>query len=165
MAVAFAGHLLTTRQQCLHIADGNVHIGGILDVLLHHAGDELAALAAEGAEHAVVLRLAEELLDYLACRGCRQTAEIMRGVIVLLAQFRSGVRIVFGGFLRNLVTSPDGEAAGARVEFDSGIFCGMRHFQIGESQRLRQCGIHGLRIYSLFLCECVDSVQIEFQSW
>ena len=44
VAVAFSRHLLTTGKQRLDIANGHVHIGGVLHVLLHDTGDQLAFL-------------------------------------------------------------------------------------------------------------------------
>ena len=44
MAVAFSRHLLTTGKQRLDIANGYVHIGSVLHVLLHDTGDQLAFL-------------------------------------------------------------------------------------------------------------------------
>ena len=44
VAIALPRHLLTTGQQRLDIANGHVHIGGVLHVLLHDTGDQLALL-------------------------------------------------------------------------------------------------------------------------
>ena len=162
MAVTLPWHLFAPRQDRLHVAHGHMHVRGVLRVLLHHAGDQLAALARERAEDLVVLGLAEQLLDHLA-RGRRgQAPEVVQGVVILLAELRRGVRIVFGGLLRDLVLRPDGECAGTRVQFDARVLRCMRCFQIRETQCFRQRLVHGFGIDFLLASELVNAVQVQF---
>ncbi len=77
MTITLARHLLTTRQQCFDIAHGNMHVGGVLHVLLHDAGNELALLAAERTEDLVILGMTEQQRDDLTSSGGGETAEIL----------------------------------------------------------------------------------------
>ena len=105
---------------------------------------------------------AEQLLDHLA-RGRRgQTPEVVRGVVILLAELWRGVRIVFSGLLRDLVLRPDGECAGTRVQFDARVLRCMRCFQIRETQCFRQRLVHGFGIDFLLASELVNAVQVQF---
>ena len=162
MAIAFARHLLTARKQGFDIADGNMHVGGILGILLHDTGDQLAFLTGERAEHLVILGLAEQLADYLTRGRGGQTAEIVRGVIVLLAQCGRGMRIFLGRFARNLILGPYGKASGTRIKLDTSMLRRMRGFQICQSQCFRKSGVQRLGIDSLTSCELVHSCQVQF---
>lgn len=111
MAVTLSRHLFTTRQQRFDVANGHVHIGGVLHILLHNAGDQLALLPGERAEHLVVLGLAEQLADDLTRGGCGQAAKVARGVIIF-AQSRRRVRVILGRLDGDLILSPNGKASG-----------------------------------------------------
>ena len=164
MTVTLTGHLLATGQNRLDIADGDMHVRRIAGILLNDAGDELALLAGEGAEDLVVLGLTEQLSDDLARGGRGEAPEVARGVVVLLAQLRCGMRVILGGLHRDLLTSPHGERACPRVEFDTGMLGRMRCFQIGQTQRLFQCGVQLFEIDSLLDGELMHSCQVQFHT-
>ena len=164
MTVTLTGHLLATGQNRLDIADGDMHVRRIAGILLNDAGDELALLAGERAEHLVVLGLTEQLSDDLARGGRGEAPEVARGVVVLLAQLRCGMRVILGGLHRDLLTSPHGERACPRVEFDTGMLGRMRCFQIGQTQRLFQCGVQLFEIDSLLDGELMHSCQVQFHT-
>ena len=164
MAVTLSRHLFTTRQQRFDVANGHVHIGGVLHILLHNAGDQLALLPGERAEHLVVLGLAEQLADDLTRGGGGQTAEVARGVIIFLAQSRRRVRIILGRLDGDLILSPNGKASGTRIKLHTSMLRRVRRFQICQSQCFRECGIQRLGIDSLPSCELVHSCQVQFHT-
>ena len=74
MAVTFAGHLLTARQNGFDIAHRDMHVGGVGSILLDDAGDELALLAGERTEYLLIFGAAEQLGDDLTRRDGRSHA-------------------------------------------------------------------------------------------
>ena len=83
MRVLLAGHLLLGRQDRLDRAEVDVHHARV-GALLHDAGDDVALLAAELAEHRVVGDVAQALVDDLL-RGERGDAAEVVGAVLLLA--------------------------------------------------------------------------------
>lgn len=122
----------------------------------------LALLTGERAEHLVILGLAEQLADHLTSGRSGQSAEIVRSVVVFLAQSRRGVGIVFSRLARNLVLGPYGEASRTRIKLDASVLRSVRGFQICQSQCFRECGIQRLGINSLPSGELVHSCQVQF---
>ena len=161
MAVTFAGHLLTARQNGFDIAHRDMHVGGVGSILLDDAGDELALLTGERAEYLLIFGAAEQLGDDLACSG-GGTAEVTRGVVVFLAQLGSGVRVVLGGLDRDFVGGPDGEVAGTFVKLHTRVPGGVRGLEVGEAQGLCQRIIQGSGVDSLLGGELVYSCQVQF---
>ena len=162
VAVTFAGHLLTARQNGFDIAHRDMHVGGVGSILLDDAGDELALLTGERAEYLLIFGAAEQLGDDLACSGGGETAEVTRGVVVFLAQLGSGVRVVLGGLDRDFVGGPDGEIAGTFVKLHTRVPGGVRGLEVGEAQGLCQRIIQGSGVDSLLGGELVYSCQVQF---
>ncbi len=97
---------------------------------------ELALLAAEGAEHLVVLGVAQPLDDDLARGRGGDPAEALRGVVVL----RSGVGRDAVLVDRGRVGRPHRHVPGLAVHLDAGLLPGAGRAVVGRQQRLLDGG-------------------------
>src|SRR5690606_1291697 len=127
--VFLARHLLLGRQDRLDRAEVDVDHARV-GALLHDAGDDVALLAAELAEHGVVGDVAQALADDLL-RSVGGDAPEVLGVLLLLAH--DGALVV--GDRRE-----HGDVAGLAVELGAGA---VGHLA-GLRDVLRVCGQHGL---------------------
>ena len=82
MGVVLAGHPLPRRQQRLELAEVDHHVVGVA-TLLDHARDDVALLAGELTELALVLGVAQALQHDLLRGRRRDPAEALGGVVVL----------------------------------------------------------------------------------
>ena len=162
VTVALTRHLLAARQNGFDLTHGNMYVGGIGSILLDDAGNQLALLSGEGAEHLLILDFAEQLGDDLTRGCCSESAKVVRGVVVFLTQFRSGVRIVFGGFDRNIVGRPHSKTAGALIEFHTGVLGRMRGLEVSKTKSLCQRIVQGFGVDSLLGGKLMHSCQVQF---
>src|SRR5665811_188982 len=107
--VPLTGHLLARRQYGLQLAEVDQHRPRIL-ALLDDAGDDVALAAGVLAESELILGIPQALQDDLPRGGGRDSAETIRGVVIL-----PGHLAVLGQ-----LRGPDVDVSGAAVDLDPG---------------------------------------------
>ena len=105
----FSGHLLAAGKDSFHVTHCNMQITAVTAVLLDYPCDQLALLPGKGTKNLIICSFTEKRCDHLAGNISCLPAEIARGIIILIAEFRDRMRVSFGRLLRDLVLRPNRE--------------------------------------------------------